>query len=97
MSEGQKIIEKLKEVIDPELGYDIVSLGMIEEVKIEKNKVFIKFLPTSLFCPYLPFLIEIMETKIRELGYKDIEINVDFENVWSIDRASEEIKKNFNL
>lgn len=96
MVDRNKILEKLKEVIDPELGYDIVSLGMIEDIKIENNKIFIKILPTTPFCPYLPLLIEMITSKIRELGYES-EVEIDLENSWNIDRVSEEIKKDFNI
>ncbi|MEM0324500.1 MAG: metal-sulfur cluster assembly factor [Candidatus Aenigmatarchaeota archaeon] len=94
--EKEKILEKLKEVIDPELGFDIVSLGLIEEIIIEKNKVKIKLLPTTPFCPYLPLIIELIENKLREIGFES-EVEIDFENVWSLERVDKEVKKSLNL
>lgn len=94
--EKEKILEKLKEVIDPELGFDIVSLGLIEEISIEENKIKIKLLPTTPFCPYLPLIIELIENKLREIGFES-EIEVDFENIWSLERVDEEVKKSLNL
>ncbi|MEM0476038.1 MAG: metal-sulfur cluster assembly factor [Candidatus Aenigmatarchaeota archaeon] len=94
--EKEKILEKLKEVIDPELGFDIVSLGLIEEISIEKNKVKIKLLPTAPFCPYLPLIIELIENKLREIGFES-EVEIDFENVWSLERVDKEVKKSLNL
>lgn len=94
--EKEKILEKLKEVIDPELGFDIVSLGLIEEISIEENKVKIKLLPTTPFCPYLPLIIELIENKLREIGFES-EIEVDFENIWSLERVDEEVKNSLNL
>lgn len=94
--EKEKILEKLKEVTDPELGFDIVSLGLIEEISIEKNKVKIKLLPTTPFCPYLPLIIELIENKLREIGFES-EVEIDFENVWSLERVDKEVKKSLNL
>jgi len=92
MISKEDIVKKLKEVIDPELGFDIVSLGMISEIKIEDKKVFIKIIPTTPLCPYLPLLIELIEKKIKELNLEPI-VEIDFENQWSLDRIDPEIRK----
>ncbi|MFH7903875.1 MAG: metal-sulfur cluster assembly factor [Candidatus Aenigmatarchaeota archaeon] len=95
-SEEKKILDKLKEVVDPEINFDIVSLGLIEEIKIEDKKVFIKMIPTTPFCPYLPLLVEMIEEKLKEIGYES-EVEIDFDKVWSLDMASEEVKKELGL
>lgn len=95
--ELNRVIEELKEIIDPELGYDIVSLGMIKEIKIEKNKIFINFLPTTPFCPYLSFIIEMIKMKMKNLGYEHVDIEVDLENAWNIERVSDDVRKKLNL
>lgn len=87
-----KILSKLREIVDPELNYDIVSLGLIREIKIENSKIFIKFLPTNIFCPYLPFLLEAIKEKINEIGF-DVEIDVDLEYQWNLEMVDEKIKK----
>lgn len=94
--EIERIREKLKEVIDPELGYDVVSLGEIEEIKIENKKVFVKVLPTTPLCPYLPLILEGIEKKIKELGY-DVEFEIDFENKWDLNRLDPELRKKLGL
>lgn len=91
-----KILEKLKEVIDPELGYDIVSLGEVEEVEIKGKKVYVKILPTTPFCPFLPFIYSGVVNAIEDLGF-EAEVEIDFENKWSIDRIDPEIRKKLNI
>ncbi|RDD52175.1 metal-sulfur cluster assembly factor [Nanoarchaeota archaeon NZ13-N] len=91
-----KVLNKLKEVIDPELGYDIVSLGEIEEIKVEDKKVYIKFLPTTPLCPFLPFIYSSIVQKMEELGL-EAEVNIDYEGRWSIDRVDPEIRKKLNI
>jgi len=94
--EIEKIREKLKEIIDPEIGFDIVSLGLIEEIKVEKNRAFIKILPTSPFCPYLSLIVEEIYQKLGELNL-DVEVEIDFENFWSLERASKEVREKLGL
>lgn len=96
MGELEKIYEKLREVIDPEIGFDVVSLGEIEEVKVRENKVYIKLLPTTPLCPYLPFLISQIEEKLKELGYK-VEVDVELEKQWDISRVEPKVRKLLGL
>ncbi len=91
-----KILSKLKEVIDPELGYDIVALGEIEDIKVENNKVYVKLLPTTPLCPFLPFIEASIIKKIEELGFK-VEVIVDLENKWDINRVDPNIRKRLNI
>ena len=91
-----KILEKLREVIDPELGYDIVSLGEVEEVEIKGKKVYVKILPTTPLCPFLPFIYSDVVKAIEDLGLEP-EVEIDFENQWSIDRIDPEIREKLNI
>lgn len=97
--EIDKIRNKLKEVIDPEIGYDIVSLGEIENIEIKENIVKITLLPTTPLCPYLPFIINGIKEKMIEIGIReeDLEIEIDFENKWDIDRIDPEIRKRLGI
>jgi metal-sulfur cluster biosynthetic enzyme len=91
----EKIIEKLKEIEDPEIGIDIVNLGLIRNVKVN-DVIEIDFLPTSLFCPYLDFLLEEIEEKIKKEFKKDVKINI-VEDIWSKDLMSEEAKRKLGI
>ncbi len=94
--EKSKILEKLKEVIDPEIGYDIVALGEIDDIIINGKKVIVKLLPTTPLCPYLPVLIEQIEEKIKELGYEP-EVEVVLDKQWTPDRIDPKIRKELGL
>ncbi|WP_029552030.1 metal-sulfur cluster assembly factor [Thermocrinis jamiesonii] len=65
----EKLFEKLREVIDPHTGMDIVSMGLVKEIKIENEKVKISITPTSPFCPVGEYLLRAVEAKIASLGY----------------------------
>lgn len=58
---------KLSEVVDPELGLDIIQLGLVREVAVENEHCKIKMVLTTPFCPYGPEILEM--TKIKaEVG-----------------------------
>ncbi|MCK4717938.1 MAG: metal-sulfur cluster assembly factor [Thermoplasmata archaeon] len=46
-----EVIEQIKTVIDPHLGSDVYTLGLIRSIEIEGNEVQVTFVPTSPFCP----------------------------------------------
>lgn len=58
----------LREVIDPEIGLNIIELGLIREVdyKEDEKKANIKMIMTTPFCPYAPALLEMARTKVEE-------------------------------
>jgi metal-sulfur cluster biosynthetic enzyme len=89
----KKIIEALKEVVDPELGINVIDLGLIYDIKIEDENVFIKMTLTSPFCPMSQFLASEVENKIKELGAKNVKVQLVFEPPWSPERMSKKAKK----
>lgn len=54
----EKIIEALKSVIDPELGINVVDLGFIYDIVINKDAVKVKMTLTTLTCPLGPLIVE---------------------------------------
>jgi len=58
--------EKLSEVIDPEIGMNIIQLGLIRDVEIENNIARLKMILTTPFCPYGPAMIEMTKAKATE-------------------------------
>lgn len=59
----QKVRTKLSEVIDPELGFDIIQLGLVRDFCMEDGTGIVKMILTTPFCPYGPEIIEM--TKIK--------------------------------
>lgn len=55
----QAVREALRKVIDPEVGMDVVTLGMIRRVEIdEEGKAEVKMVLTAPFCPLASYLVE---------------------------------------
>jgi metal-sulfur cluster biosynthetic enzyme len=56
--EEQALRDALRTVEDPELGMDIVELGLVRQVSIQPDFTEIKMIMTTPFCPYGPALLE---------------------------------------
>jgi metal-sulfur cluster biosynthetic enzyme len=85
------VIDKLNEVIDPELHMSIIDIGLVYNVNVEKDKVDILMTLTSLGCPLFDTIQEDIYAAITQLGFKKehIKINLTFEPPWSMDRMTE--------
>ncbi len=77
-----KVIEALKQCNDPELEMNVWFLGLIYNIDIDGDNVKITMTFTTPFCPYGPALLELIKSKVKEAGAKDVEINLVFEPKW---------------
>ncbi|MBT3338064.1 MAG: DUF59 domain-containing protein [Anaerolineae bacterium] len=50
--------EELSKVVDPEIGMNVLQLGLIRQVSIEDDKTKVYMILTTPFCPYAPAMIE---------------------------------------
>jgi metal-sulfur cluster biosynthetic enzyme len=87
------VMEALENVIDPELGLDFVSLGLVYDVELEGKDVYITFTLTSPGCPIGPQVSEQMEEFVGEVdGVDGVYPKMTFSPPWSPDRMSEDAK-----
>jgi metal-sulfur cluster biosynthetic enzyme len=64
-----KLMTALRDVVDPELGLNVVELGLIRGVKLKDTSAHITMILTTPFCPYAPALIsQVRLTAERTLG-----------------------------
>ena len=57
---------RLSEVVDPEIGMNIIQLGLVRDIEIEKGIGRLKMILTTPFCPYGPAMIEMTRAKASE-------------------------------
>ncbi len=91
---GDKIIEVIKTIYDPEIPVDIYELGLIYDVFVnENNEVKILMTLTSPNCPVAETLPVEVEEKVKTLEeIKDAEVEITFDPTWTQDMMSEEAK-----
>ena len=81
-----RIREALKEVIDPEVGIDIVDLGLIKDIIIQGNHVEIDMILTSKACPLVDHLTDQIKRKVLGVcGIELVEVKV-LDEPWNWDR-----------
>lgn len=80
----EQITEMLETVIDPELGVDIWTMGLVYNVAMPKDKeVQITMTYTTPFCPYGEQLKEEVEDSMKILGFEKVTIDVTFDPPWT--------------
>lgn len=93
MPSSKQIYNSLKKVKDPELGLDIVSLGLIYKVTLEDSLVKILMTMTFPGCPYGPELVESAKKAVRKLkGVGEVEVEVTFSPPWDLSMIVPEAK-----
>ncbi len=73
---SEKLRKGFSEVLDPELGLNVVQLGLIRNVKIDDEGVIVKMILTTPFCPYGPSMLESTRQKAEQV--LDREVTIDF-------------------
>jgi len=82
----------LKEVKDPEIPtISIVDLGIVTEIKLNGNHVFVELTPTFAGCPALKIMEKMVSDRLSDVeGIEQVEVKTSFEKQWSTDMISDE-------
>lgn len=81
--------EALKQVEDPELGLNIVDLGLVYDVEVEGSTVNVRMTLTSPGCPVGPQILNGSKMVLQGLeGVDDVNIELVWEPFWSPDRVN---------
>ena len=89
----EDVYEALEEVIDPELGLDFVSLGLVYDVAIEKEDVYVTFTLTTPACPIGPQVSEQMKEFVGDLpGVSAVHPKMVFDPAWSPEMMTDDAK-----
>src|SRR5210317_642071 len=73
----EDILKVLSNVMDPDLGKDLVTLGMIKDLSISDSKISFSVVLTTPACPLKEMLRNNCIEAIDTLGLKDIEIDIN--------------------
>jgi metal-sulfur cluster biosynthetic enzyme len=89
----EEVVEALRQVEDPELGMDIVDLGLMYDVEVEGPKVKVVYTLTSMGCPVGPMIDEQIGQVTRELaGVEEVETELTWDPPWSPEKMSDDAK-----
>lgn len=93
MTSQEQVFDKLKTCLDPELGINIVDLGLIYAINIEDSRINILMTLTTPGCPLDSYFVKDITDKLKTLkGITDVSVEMTFEPAWSPTKMSEESK-----
>jgi len=94
----EAVLEALKTVIDPELGFNIVDIGLVYEVEVQDGYARILLTTTTPGCPATDYIRQAVETCAAAVaGIGAVDVTMTWEPQWSPDRMSEEAKAHFGV
>jgi len=92
----EEIFKAVSTVIDPEIGFNLVELGLIYDATCnEKNEVVVTMTLSTKACPLHQMIIQwVEEAVMRELPEVElVSVNVVWEPVWNISMADAHVKE----
>ena len=91
----QLVYRLLGNIIDPEVGENIVDLGLVYRVQVEERNVTISLTMTSTACPMGDMLLDDIHEKLTKQLPSDVNFNVQlvWEPPWDPDMMSPEAKQ----
>lgn len=84
------IMGALEQVIDPEIGVDIVNLGLVYDVDMDENgETTVTMTLTSMGCPLAGTIVDQVKTALEDIPeVKNTEVNIVWTPVWNKDMMS---------
>jgi metal-sulfur cluster biosynthetic enzyme len=93
MPSREEVVEALRGVEDPELGMDIVELGLFYDAEVEGQTVKVQYTLTSMGCPAGAMIQEDIERAVGEIpGVEGVEAELTFEPPWTPEKMSDDAK-----
>lgn len=90
----EEVLNLLKAIYDPEIGLDIVNLGLIYKIDISEDGKYVEvdMTLTSIGCPIGSTLINMVEEVLKS-KFENVKVNVVFDPPWSPEMISDEGKQ----
>lgn len=76
---AEDIRQALRQVVDPEIGLNVIELGLIREVRKNEGEVLVRMILTTPFCPYGPAMLEMTRAKVEEAAAAPARIELGME------------------
>ncbi|MBU1196962.1 metal-sulfur cluster assembly factor [Candidatus Micrarchaeota archaeon] len=93
MATVEQIQRVLKNVIDPELGINIVDLGLVYQIEEKRGHVHITATLTTPACPLGPQIVQSIQNEVKQLeNVKRVEVEFTFDPPWNESKMSAEGK-----
>lgn len=89
----ERVLEALKNVFDPELGINIVDLGLVYEVDVTDGIVHVEYTLTTMGCPIGPLIEQQIQALLQGVeGVRGVDAQMVLRPAWTPEMMSEEAK-----
>ncbi|BDQ04542.1 MAG: hypothetical protein KatS3mg084_0060 [Candidatus Dojkabacteria bacterium] len=90
------VLDALKKVVDPEIGMNIIDVGLIYGIEIDQsNSVYIKMTLTTPGCPLKDYFISEIETVLMDVDFvTDVQVEFVWSPPWDLSMMDEDAKLN---
>lgn len=89
----EEVIEKLKGCLDPELGVNIVDLGLIYGIQLDMDSAYVTMTLTTPGCPLDSYFVKDITARLKSLkGISNVSVEFTFEPVWTPKKMTQESK-----
>ncbi len=91
----EDVYNELRKIIDPEVGFNLVDMGLIYDVEVDDDcNVKITMTLSTKACPMHQMILQWVEDAPKRLeGVKNVEVNLVWEPEWNISMAADNVKK----
>ena len=93
MATEEQVAEALRNVYDPEIGINVVDLGLVYNTEVQDGTVNVEMTLTSMGCPAGPMIVQQIEDEVKEIeGVDDVDVQIVWSPAWNPTMMSEDAK-----
>lgn len=92
----EPFLESMRSIVDPEIGLNIIQLGLVRDLVVEDNSAVLTMILTTPFCPYGPAMIETTREKAEEALKRPTSISLGMD-VWDFSMMEEGVGLDWGL
>lgn len=89
----KEVVGALSKCVDPEMGSDIVNLGLIYNIKIANSDVKVTLTMTSPMCPVISIILADVQLRLEAIqGIGKVDIDLVWDPLWNPEMMSDDLK-----
>jgi metal-sulfur cluster biosynthetic enzyme len=95
MATTSVVADALRTVVDPELGINLVDLGLVYQIDTERDRVSIELTMTSPACPLSEYIKQMVDEAVRAAvpDVRDVEVSIVLDPPWSPEMMSAKARR----
>jgi metal-sulfur cluster biosynthetic enzyme len=90
----EAVMQALRDVYDPEIGVNVVDLGLVYRLDVVGDNVDVDLSMTTPGCPATGMIVETAEMAIRQIpGVNQVHVELVWDPPWTPDRMADDVKR----